>query len=139
MSREQDTSIHRIRYRKKPSRITLRFIRATFLFRKQRLDKLPRIKILQILNRFTHADITDGDAELLGKGEHHAAFGGSVQFGDGKAGQSHGLVKLLGLTQGILPSAAVQHQQHFVGRGGVQFCHDALDLGQFFHQVGLGV
>ncbi len=93
----------------------------------------------EILALLAHADEADGDFQLLRDGEHHAALGGAVELGDHQAGHAQALVEFLGLRHGVLPDGAVEHQQHFMRRAGIQAGEHALDLLELIHEVSLGV
>ena len=49
------------------------------------------------------------------------------------------LVEFLGLRDGVLADGAVEHQQHFMRRAGIQPREHALDLLEFVHEMRLGV
>ena len=85
------------------------------------------------------ADEADGNFQPLRDGEHHAALGRAVEFGDDQPGDSQPLVEFLGLRHRILADGAVEHQQHLVRRAGIQTREHALDLFELVHQMRLGV
>ena len=76
---------------------------------------------------------------LGGDGEQDAGFGGAVELGHGEAGEPDGAVEFRHLREGVLPDAGVEHEQHFMWRTVAQARRNALDLGEFLHQGGLGL
>ncbi len=75
----------------------------------------------------------------MGNGEHHAALGRAVELGDDQPGHPQTLVEFLGLRHRVLADGAVEHQQHFMRRPGIQAGEHALDLLELVHQMSLGV
>ena len=101
--------------------------------------KRPAVENLQLVDALAYADVADGDFELVADAEGHAAFGRTVEFGEGEAGDGGHFGELLGLLLSVLAGAGIQHEQHVVGRTGQFFLDGAVDFSQLLHQVGLVV
>jgi hypothetical protein len=50
---------------------------------KEGVYKFSAVEKLQVTHLFTHPDKLNGDFELVGDTDDYAAFGSSIQFGDG--------------------------------------------------------
>src|ERR1700690_1420528 len=105
----------------------------------QRRDEFRGVEHAEILALLADADESNGNAQLLRDGEHDAAFGRPVEFGDDQAGYPYAFVKLLGLRDGVLSDGAVEHQQHFMRRRGVESSEHPLDLLELLHEMRLSV
>ena len=106
---------------------------------KKALDERLAVEGLEIVDALAYSDVLHRDFQLVGNADHHPAFGGAVQFGNGQSRDvGHG-GKLPRLLESILTGGSVQHQQHFVGSIGDNLLHHAFDLGQFGHQIDLVV
>ena len=62
------------------------------------------VEHLQLVDAFADADITDRNFKLVADSDHDAAFGRSVEFGDGQGGNLGCLDELFGLFESILSS-----------------------------------
>ena len=67
----------------------------------------------------------------------NAAARGAVKLGHHQAGDAGGLQERLDLRQRVLADGGVEHQQHRMRRLGIDLLHDANDLLQLVHQLGL--
>ncbi len=83
------------------------------------------------------ADGVDRQAELLGRGDQHAAARGAVELGHDEAGHARALAEHLDLGKRVLAGGRVEHEQDVVRRFGIEPAEHAADLGQFVHQMGL--
>ena len=70
--------------------------------RKQRINKLVGIEVLEIINALAYANETDGYSELPAKGKNDASLGRAIQLGQRNAGQPHGFPKPSGPTAGAI-------------------------------------
>ena len=66
-------------------------------------------------------------------------FGGAVELGDHEPVTPKPLWNCSAWATRVLSDGAVEHQQHFVRRGGIEAREHALDLLQLIHQMRLGV
>ena len=89
--------------------------------------------------RLAHADVADRQLQCLGDRQHDAALGGAVELGERKPGDAHRLVELASLRERVLSLIRIEHQQHFVRRGGIDTLEHPLHLLQLLHQVRLAV
>lgn len=103
------------------------------------LDEGGRVKGLEVVDLLADADQLDGDAQGVLDVKDDAAFGGAVQFGQDQTGDIGCLVEGFSLRDSVLAGAGVQDQECFVWRFGNDFPGCADDLGQFLHEVGLGM
>ena len=101
----------------------------------QCLGKLGGVKGLEVVDALAYAGVLHGHAQLLGDGDGNAALGGAVQLGKDDAGDTSGLLKLLGLDEAVLAGGGVQHQQSLPGTVGQFPVNDAGDLVELVHQV----
>ena len=99
------------------------------------VDEGLRLEECQVVGLLAYADVFDGQAYRLSDRDHNAAFRGTIQFRQDDAGALHGLGEMLGLADPVLARRGIQEQDHLVGRFGDLFPDDAMDLGQFLHEV----
>ena len=82
------------------------------------------------------AEVAGGDAEFVLNGNDDAAFAAAVEFGDDEAGEAAGgFLELAGLDEGVGAGGGVDDEEGFVGGLGVFAAEDALDFGEFAHEV----
>lgn len=99
------------------------------------MNEFVRFERAQVIHLLTDTDKADRQTKLLGDGEDDATLGGTVQLGQGDAGHTHRFLELLGLADGILAGAGIQHQHHFMRGIRIEFLHDTHHLLQLLHQV----
>ena len=105
----------------------------------QCLGEVLAVERAQVFHFLAEPDKGDREFVLQGYGHHDAALGRAVQFGQDDFVHAHGLVEQRGLGQGVLAGGGVDDQDAAVGRAFVLLADNPLDLGQFLHEVDLGV
>ena len=101
----------------------------------QSLGEHPGVKGLQVVDLLPHADELHRQIQIPLDGQHHAALGGAVQFGQHNAGDPRGALELPGLVHRVLAGGGVQDQQGLPVAARQLPVDDAGDLPQLVHQV----
>ena len=105
----------------------------------QGIDKRFGVKVLQILDGFSHSDQPNRNFKGVRDSYDDAAARRSIKLGQGDSGHADRFVELSRLGDGILADRRIQHQQHFMGRALTLLRDDAFNLSQLFHQIGFGM
>src|SRR5690606_37866536 len=85
------------------------------------------------------AEEEGGDLQLVVDPDGDASFAGAVKLGDDETVERAGLVKFLGLLEGVAAGGGIDDEQREVRRGGVLLGERAADFPQLLHQVVAGV
>lgn len=72
--------------------------------------------------------------ELVANADDDATFGSAVEFGEGESVDVGSSGELACLFYGVLSSAGIKDEEHFVGSVGHEFLHDLFDFAQFVHE-----
>ena len=75
----------------------------------------------------------------MGDSHHNPSFCRSIQLGENNSRHSDGLVKKLGLGDGILPCGGIENQPDLMRGPGKFSTGHAMDLLQLLHEIDLGV
>ena len=105
----------------------------------QRIDKLIGVERFEVVDLFAHADVFDRNSHLLADGYHHSALRTAVEFGQNDAGALGRVGKVAGLADAVLSRGCIEHEQAFVGSARNLLADHAVHLGEFVHQVLLGL
>src|SRR5438128_313817 len=81
----------------------------------QSLDKLVRLKILDLIRLFAGADELDWDAKLVRDGDDDSTARRAVELCQNDTRYRHGFLENLGLRDGILAGGGVEHEQGLIG------------------------
>ena len=105
----------------------------------QGVGEIAGVERLKVIGLFADTDEFHGDTEFALDGDDDTAFGGAIELGDDQAGELADLVEFAGLVDGVLTRGTVEDEQHFVRSTGQASIHHPMYLGQFLHEVVLGM
>ena len=97
--------------------------------------EVGRIEIAQIVDALAHADLDDGQLQLVRDGERDAAFRRAVELGDDERVQIERAVELACLLQAVLAGRRVDDEHRVDGQARA-LARDVDDLLQLAHEVG---
>ena len=85
---------------------------------KQSLDKFRGVKFLQVIDPFSHADVSDRNLQLFRDSDYDPSLGCPIQFGEGDACHPNGLVEEFRLRDCILTGCGVKDEEDLMRRPG---------------------
>ena len=104
----------------------------------ERRGELAGVEVAQVVDALAHADLHDGQPQLVAHGQRDAAFGRAIELRDDKGVQIQRAVELAGLLQAVLARGGVD-DEHRVHRQLRALAHHVHYFLQLAHEVGGGV